>query len=294
MSSRLPIAFVAALALAGACRDKPRSTAADSSLATDLALAQSAAPTQTVFNDAPVSATQKQPLPEPKTNRPPAPRPSPRREAPPAPVPVARSPRQAPPERVATAPSPTPAPVASAPANAAGVIGAGSRIGMTTNGKVCANSLLVGDKVSATVSSGVTGSNGASIPPGATVVLEVASIDKADPIEQSRIAFRVRSVDVNGEARPTSGDVSSSGTLQRIGESGTSDRNKVIGGAVAGAVLGKIFGHSTKATVIGGAAGAAAGAAAASRSGAADACLPAGSSLSLTINRDIIATRSTI
>ncbi|MDB4917762.1 MAG: hypothetical protein JWM95_5406 [Gemmatimonadetes bacterium] len=278
-----------ALVLAGACKDKPAPATADSSLATDLAMAQRSAPAPTVFNDAPVNATAQQPRPEPRRDTSPAPRPTPRRNAPPVQAPVVRTPRQAPPEPVATAPTPVPAPATVAPAPAAGIIGAGSRVGMTTNAKVCANTLLVGDKLSASVSSGVTGSNGASIPPGATVVLEVASVDKGDPIESSRITFRVRSVDVNGQSQPATGDVANNTPLQRVGDTGTSDRNKVIGGAVAGAVLGKIFGKSTKATVIGGAAGAAAGAAAASRSAPADACLPAGSALSLTINRDIVA-----
>jgi hypothetical protein len=288
------LALIAVLALAGACKEKSQSSAlsTDSALAKDLALAQQPAPAPTVFNDAPVAATTKQPQPQPKRESPPAPRPTPRREAPPAPVSVMRTPRRAPPEPVATTPSPVPQQAPAAAGPAPGVIGAGSRVGMTTNAKVCANTLLVGDKLSATVSSGVTGSNGAAIPTGATVVLEVASVDKADPIESSHITFRVRSVDVNGESRPTSGDVSLNSGLQRVGDSGTSDRNKVIGGAVAGAVLGKIFGHSTKATVIGGAAGAAAGAAAASRSAPADACLPAGSALGLTINRDIVVARS--
>ena len=278
-------ALLGALVVAGACSDKSRAAAVpDSSLARDLALAQQVAPAQPQFNDTPIAETKPEPRPAPKKEAPPAPRPAPRRDAPPVQAPVARTPRQAPPQPVATAPSPAPA----APAPANGVIGSGSQIGMTTNTRVCAQSLLVGDKLSATVASAVVGSNGAAIPVGASVVLEVASVEKGDPIEQSRITFRVRSVDVNGQSQPASGDVTNNTPLQRIGESQSADRNKVIGGAVAGALLGKIFGKSTKATVIGGAAGAAAGAAAASRAAPADACLPAGSSLSLTVGRDIV------
>lgn len=282
-------ALAAVLVLAGACSDKSRQPAPDSALAKDLALAQQVAPAQPQFNDAPIAATKPEPVPVPKKEAPPAPRPTPRRDAPPTQAPVARAPQQTP-QPVATTPAPTPAPAAQAPVM--GVIGAGSHVGMTTNAKVCAQNLLVGDKLTATVASGVTGANGAAIPVGAAVVLEVASVDKADPIEQSRITFRVRSVDVNGQSQPATGDVANNTPLQRIGESQNADRNKVIGGAVAGAVLGKIFGKSTKATVIGGAAGAAAGAVAGSRSAPADACLPAGSSLSLTINRDILVAKS--
>ena len=159
---------------------------------------------------------------------------------------------------------------------------------MNTNAQVCTANLLVGDKFTATVSSGTVGTNGASIPPGATVVLEVASIDRSDPIEASRISFRVRTVDVNGEAQPVSGDVAVLASMDKVQSSSGNDRTKVIGGAVAGAILGRILGKSTKATVIGAAAGAAAGTVAARNSQTSEACLPQGSPLRLTITRDIV------
>ena len=65
---------------------------------------------------------------------------------------------------------------------------------MNTNARVCTAGLLVGDKFTATVSSGTVGSNGATIPAGSTVVREVASVDRSDPIESSRITFRVRNL----------------------------------------------------------------------------------------------------
>ena len=159
---------------------------------------------------------------------------------------------------------------------------------MNSNARVCTADLLVGDKFTATVSTGTVGSNGAAIPAGSTVVLEVASVDRSDPIESSRITFRVRSVDVNGEPQPVAGDVAVLAPMDKVQSSSGNDRNKVIGGAVAGAVLGKIFGRSTKATVIGAAAGAAAGTAAARNSQNSDACLPEGSPMRLTITRDIV------
>ena len=291
--SRRSFAVIASIALVAACRDKAPVANADSSLTKDLQLAQQVAPPQTVFNDAPVgaaaptsnAASAPNPGPQQARQDAPTPRPSHRRDAPPAPV--ARSPQPTPPQQVATAPAAMPA-----AAPAAGVIGSGSRVGMSTDTKVCAASLLVGDKLSATVSSGTVGTNGASIPAGATVVLEVASISKADPIEQSQIQFRVRAIDVNGQPVPATGDVSTPGSLQRVQTGGNNDKTKVIGGAVAGAVLGRIFGGSTKATVIGGAVGAGAGAVAANAGHSTDACLPAGSALSLTLTRDIVVART--
>ena len=290
-SRRTAILLVASL-LVASCREKPPAPV-DSALAQDLAMAQRGGPAgPSVFNDAPIGTAPTSPArgaptpkPEPPRASAPTPRPSPRRQQPPAPI--ARSPRPTPPQPVSTTPAqaPTPAP---SPAPAMGVIGSGARVGMNTNAKVCTANLLPGDKFTATVSSGITGTNGVSIPPGATVVLEVASVDRSDPIESSRISFRVRSVDINGEAQPVNGDVAVLGTMDRVQTAGGNDKAKVIGGAVAGALLGRILGHSTKSTVIGAAAGAAAGTVAARASQNSDACLPQGSPMRLTITRDIV------
>jgi hypothetical protein len=162
---------------------------------------------------------------------------------------------------------------------------------MTTNGRVCARAVLAGDKFTATVSTATIGTNGAVIPAGATVVLEVASVDRADPIENSQIHFHVRAIDVNGQPYPADGEIATLSPMETVRVSSGNDRTKVVGGAVAGAVLGKIFGRSTKATVIGAAAGAAAGTAAAKASQGSDACLPEGSSLRLTLSREIVVRR---
>jgi hypothetical protein len=274
---------VAALALMAGCRDKTPVVSADSSLTRDLELAQRTTPGPMVFNDAPAGA------PAPASAAPAAPKRSPEPPRARAPRPT-RTPRRAnPPAEVAQRPAPAPQPAAEAPqpSPAPGIIGAGSRVGMTTNGRVCAKNALVGDKFTATTSSATVGSNGAVIPAGATVVLEIASVDHADPIEASQIHFRVRAIDLDGVARPAEGEVATLGPMERVQSSSGNERTKVIGGAVAGAVLGQIFGHSTKATVIGAAAGAAAGTAAARAGQATDACLPNGSPLQLTLTRDL-------
>lgn len=293
--ARRSLAPLVALTLLAGCRDRTPAPAVDSSLAQDLALAQRPGSDPMVFNDAPVGANGPAATapaaptkrPEPPRVSAPRPRPAPRRESPPAPV--NRTPRQ--PAPSVEQPAPTPAPT---PAPAAGIIGAGSRIGMTTNARVCLATALAGDKYTATVSSTTVGSNGAVIPAGSTVVLEVASVDRADPIESSRIQFRVRAIDVNGEPEQVDGDVTTLASLEKVQTAGSNDRTKVIGGVVVGAVLGRIFGHSTKATVIGAAAGAAAGTAAARASRNTDACLPGGSSLQLTLSREIVVHRSAL
>lgn len=296
LSRSRTLTLLAGLALAAGCRKDAAPAGTDSSLAQDLALAQrNVAPM--VFNDAPIGGTAPagpaagapSPRPSPPRASAPRPQPTPRRDNPPASV--MRTTRPAPQQPVAQAPSPAPA---AAPAQAAGVIGAGSRVGMTINGKVCLASTLVGDKFTATVSAPTMGTNGAIIPAGATVVLEVAAVDRADPIDASHIQFSVRQIDVEGEPVAASGDVATLGSMQAVQVAGGNDRNKVIGGAVAGAVLGRILGKSTRATVIGGAAGAAAGTIAANRSRSSDACLPEGSPLRLTLSRDLVVRRGAI
>ena len=293
--ARRALTPAAALLLAVGCRDRAPAPAADSSLAQDLALAQRPGGGPVVFNDAPLGASAPAaPAPaaptrrnEPPTVSAPKPKPTPRRESPSAPV--ERTPRA--PAPTTTQPAPTPAP---APAPANGIIGAGAQVGMTTNAKVCAATALAGDKYTAVVTEPTVGSNGAVIPAGATVVIEVASVEHADPIESSRIQFRVRSLDVGGEPRAVDGTVATLGSLEKVQTASGNDKKKVIGGAVAGAVLGRIFGGSTKSTVIGAAAGAAAGTAAAHATRSTDACLPAGSALRLTLSREIIVPHSAL
>lgn len=294
--SRHLLALSASLALAAGCRDKAPATT-DSALAQDLALAQRSGVAPTEFNDAPSGGTSKAsraPTVAARNTAPsrgnlPWPRPSAQRNAPPAPV--ARAPQPSPPQPVASATAAAPAP-APAVEPAPGIIGTGTRLGMTTNARICTSALLPGDKLSATVTTGTVGSNGAAIPIGSTVVLEVASVDRVDPIESSRIDFRVRAIDVNGEPVPATGDVVTLEALEKVRASSGNDGKKVAGGAVAGAILGRIFGGSTKATVIGAAAGAAAGTVAAKNSQSTDACLPLGSQLRLTLSRDVVVRRS--
>jgi len=283
------------LTLLAACRERSSSdanAAADSAFAHDIALAQRQAPPQTVFNDAPIGGTTSAapapaaPAPKPEPPRARAPRPTPKREEPPAPV--RRAPRPTPPAPVATQPTPAPA---AKPASTAGVIGTGSRIGMTLNGRVCMLSALVGDKFTATVTNTTVGTNGATIRAGTTVVLEVSSVERADPVENSRIHFHVRAIDVNGESYPADGEIATLSTMETSRVSTGNDKTKVVGGAIAGAILGRVLGGGTKGTVIGAAAGAAAGTAAARRSQTSDACLPDGGSLQLTLSRDIVARR---
>jgi len=167
-------------------------------------------------------------------------------------------------------------------------IGAGAGIVMTSGGRVCTETNRPGDKIVATVDSPVAGSNGALIPAGSKVVLEIASVTPGD---QAQIQFRVRALYVNDSLYSLAGSVSPTTPLERVkvaNPDANADKKKVIGGAIAGAILGQIIGHNTKGTVIGAATGAAAGAVAAKAGEKYEACLPAGASLHMTLAQPIV------
>ena len=284
-------AIAAALLAAAACGDKAKSTAStDSALARDLALAgqQTAQPT---FQDTAVA-----PAPAMAAS-------APAREAP-APVrarvaerPEVRAPR---PAAQAPTPQPTPAPVQQAPiptvagpAPLHGEIGSGTSLALTSGAKVCTSTNLPGDKIVATVNEPVTGTNGAVIPAGSTVVLEVASINGGGTADSTAIVFRVKSLVVNDKMYTLAGNVSTGGQLEKSKVANTdpnADKKKVIGGAIAGAILGQMIGHNTKGTIIGAAAGAATGAAVSKSGEKWEGCLPAGAPLHLTLTGPLVMT----
>lgn len=266
------------LALALAACDRKESP--DAELTRDLQLAsqQQAAPQ---FQDVPLSE-----VPDPRAkNRAPAPIPRAKSAAParrPRPITVAASPRvrdrQPEPEE---AESP-------APARSRG-IRTGTSFGLSTQGQVCTSN-LPGDKIVAITTEPVSGEDGAYIPAGTSVVLEVTSVTPADGPGSAQISLRVRSVVLNGEPHGVEGNVAVLSELERgqVAQSGGSDKKKVIGGAIAGAVIGQVLGRDTRSTVIGAAAGAAAGTAAAAATRKYHACLPAGGSLRVTTSQPIV------
>jgi hypothetical protein len=281
-----------ALALSAACSDKEANSraAADSSLARDLSLANaqtSAAPqlrdTATAPAPAPASREQREDRPAPvrtHTAR------RPQIEQPPQQSHASPPPSVQPPPSM---PAPTPATIpAATPAPARGEIGSGSNFALTNGTKVCTSN-VPGDKIVATLNESVTGTNGAVIPSGSTVVLEVASTTPGENGADPKISLRVKSVVVNDKTYSVSGDVTPLAPLDKtkIADGGT-DKTKVVGGAIAGAILGQMIGHNTKGTLIGAAAGAATGAAVGHQNDQYAACLPAGAPLRLTLSSPIV------
>jgi hypothetical protein len=266
------------VALVACQRGEARKT--DSALAADLALAsqmQAARPVPQFQDSAPQVASA--PAPEPKQEQPrrtttridnaPRVRVTPRQ-------PVVTQP-------VAQAPQPEPVRQAPAPAQAAGPsIGAGAAFALNSQQRICASSNRPGDRFVATVSNSISGSNGASIPAGSSVVLEVASVTEGG------ISFTVNSVELNGRNYPLHGDVYSSGELEKVRLNPEADAKKVAGGAAVGALIGQLMKKNTKGTVIGAAAGAATGAVAAKMTAKYDSCLPVGAPMRLTLSSALL------
>jgi len=181
---------------------------------------------------------------------------------------------------------PAPAP---APAPRFRGFNAGTSFAAATTSPICTTN-LPGDKIVATLTESVRGEDGAVLPAGTTVVLEVASVTPGDTPQAAQITLRVRSIEINSESVGAEANVAILSELERrqVPRDKGSDRRKVVGGAVAGAVIGQIMGRDTRSTVIGAAAGAAAGTAAAMAGRKYDACLPAGSSVRITTSQQIV------
>ncbi|MBA3338405.1 MAG: hypothetical protein H0T54_01405 [Geodermatophilaceae bacterium] len=146
----------------------------------------------------------------------------------------------------------------------------------------------MGQTFSATVANSVTGSNGAVIPAGATVSLEVTQLKRSEnTTDKIVMEFAVRSVTFGGRSYPVSASVASADIDRVRNQPRDKDIQKVVGGAVVGAIAGQILGKNTKSTIIGAATGAAAGAGVAAGTANYEGCLADGGALSVTLNSPV-------
>lgn len=219
---------------------------------------------------APEAEFQAAAAPAPKPVRKPAPRPAPR----PAPAPVAAEPQP-----FAPVPS-VPAPAASA----TGMIASGLSLGTTLGARVCTNTHKVGDRVTATLASAVPGTNGASIPAGATVTLRVSESQRGENGKEGiRFAFEPVSVTFAGSTYAIDGSAVMT-QMETVRAQTTGDQaKKVVGGAVIGAIAGQILGKRAKTAAIGAAVGAAAGGVVAAGSADWNGCLAEGGTVTVTL-----------
>jgi len=301
--TRVRPSLLGLLILAAACDRSTRSASTDSLLSRDLTLAAAASPapslpmlgdTATSSASLPAAAPVEAPAPRAAI---PTPRPRPTRAAERAPVPAPVTPAPAPTDAPATTAPQTPAPVPSGAGvgsgnestlNAGagrGAIGSGTGLVGRTNAEICSLANRPGDRLIATLSSDVLSTDGARLPAGTPILVEMTA-----PSVPGEFAFRVKAVQVDGVLIPIDGAVQVEGatTERRVSKGG--DKGKVIGGAIAGAILGRVLGGGTKGTVIGAAGGAAAGTIAASRNSVTEKCLPAGATLTVTLSAPLVLT----
>lgn len=294
-----PVLLTVTLALA-ACKqgDRPEDALAqDTSLAHDLQLANADTMSQPQLKDIPatVEPAQNPVVTTPKISQ---------RQTPSEILTPSRNPR-----RVATTPKSTPQPVEDAPVTTPngntvtenttgsergiGTIASGSEISLYSGQRVCTNNYAVGDRFTASVAESVQGSNGVSIPAGATAVIELTSLKRSENANDNiEMEFVVRSIAFNGKTYPVNSTVTSAQVEKVRNGDASNDARKVATGAVIGAIAGQIFGHKTKSTVIGAATGAAAGAVVAGATGKYDGCVPNGGRISLKLNQAMVVQQS--
>jgi YmgG-like glycine-zipper protein len=261
-----PLALSMALAI-GACADRGNRSdtalATDTALNRDLALAGRDTAAQPQLRDVP-SGTATTPAPRATTPR--------------ATTPRATTPAPKPTTPTKTASGNTVTTGNTGGGGTVGSIAAGTTINLTSNERVCTNTHKAGDKFTATVTSPVTGSNGAVIPAGSTAVVTITSSKRSENANDPVVfTFNVNSINVGGRAYPVTADVTSA----KVDEVSASSKNaqKIAIGAAVGAVAGQILGKNTKGTIIGAATGAAAGTAVAMATSNKDGCIPQGGSI---------------
>jgi hypothetical protein len=311
--TRSSVAFVLAAATitAAACGDNRRTEAAlsqDTALARDLSLAQAAdSARQPQLQDVPASTPPVAPpvTPAPAPEPAPAPAPAPRATTPRPTTTASRStaaPRTT--RRETPRPAPRPAPVATAAGGTSpaaergeraaadrgeraaaerggvGTIPSGATLSLASNRKVCTNTNQVGDRFTASLNEAVTGTNGATIPAGATATVELTELDRSENAnDKIKMSFRVVSVSYGGRSYAVDATTESADVSRVRNQPSAKDRQKVIGGAIAGAIAGRILGGGTKGTVIGAAGGAAAGAGVAAATANYEGCLNEGAAM---------------
>ena len=179
----------------------------------------------------------------------------------------------------------TKAPASSGAGSNVGTIPAGTQLALRSNSEVCTNTNKVGDKFTATLNEAVVGSNGATIPAGATVTLTVTRLDRSENVNDPiRMEFAVNSVSFGGKQYALDASVSSAAVDRVRNQPKSADAKKVLGGAAVGAIAGQVLGKNTKGTVIGAAAGAAAGAATAAATANYEGCVRAGGNIVVTLS----------
>jgi hypothetical protein len=274
LGAPLALSTVLAFAACSVSEKKADTTlATDTALNKDLALAGRDTTVQPALKDVPATPAAVAPPPPPMRTTTTKPKPAPAKPSTPAPTT----------STTATGNTVTKNPTGSANSSAGGSVGtiaSGTSLTLRSNARVCTNTYTPGQTFTATVANAVSGSNGATIPAGATVSLEVTTLKRSEnATDKIVMEFAVRSVSFGGRTYPVSATVADAQIDRVRNQPKDKDVQKVVGGAIVGAIAGQILGKSTKSTIIGAGAGAAAGAGVAAGTANYEGCVPDGGNI---------------
>jgi len=285
-----PLALTCAL-LAGACKTDTNKTsdslAQDTTLNRDLQMANRDTTAQPTLNDVPAASSTPAPATATPSPRPSTSRPSTSTSRPSTSRPSSSTTTPAPsrPSNVTASGNTETKGTGASTGGAVGTIAAGTTINLTSNQRVCTNTNKVGDTFTATVAEGVTGSNGVSIPAGATATVRVTQLKRSENANDNVVVgLDVTSVTYGGHTYSLDANTVTAKVDKVRNQPKGKDVQKVLGGAAVGAVLGQAIGKNTKGTVIGAAAGAAAGTAAAAATANYEGCIPSGGNIQIKLN----------
>ena len=168
-----------------------------------------------------------------------------------------------------------------------GVIAGGVTMNASVGARICTNTHRVGDRVTAILGNTITGSNGATIPAGASVTLRVTESQRGENGKEGvRLTFEPVSVSFGDASYAITGSVDAPG-VEKVRAQTTGDQaKKVAAGAAVGALAGRLFGKKNS-TVVGAAVGAAAGGAIAAGTADWNGCLGEGGRVSVTLSGPI-------
>jgi hypothetical protein len=271
--SRSMLAAFTLLAVAACGGGDKKEVASADSLSRDLQLAP--VDSTAALNDRP-SADTAAATPVAPTPKPAAPKPKPK----PAPKPAA------------PAPSAAPAPAAPAPAPAG--LAAGTTFSASTDTEIRSHKNKVGDEILATVASDVKDASGhVVIPAGSKVTLQVTAIKESENKGDTTgtLTLKPTAISINGASQPLPASISGVKTTLQGRGTNAGDIAKVGAGTGIGAIVGRVIGGSTKGAVIGGVIGGAVGAQRAVETKDRDVVVPAGTTVTLTLDDRMTAGR---
>lgn len=213
-------------------------------------------------------------------------------EAAPAPAPRKVVPKKAAPPAAPTTivrdlpPSPTPSPAPVAPAGVAmGTVAPGTSFNVFPTSRICTNTHKVGDRFTATLHETVSGSDGATIPAGSSVVLRVLESSRSQNSKDNiKLTYDVVAVKVGEDSYTAAAAVLTPAPIEKVrAQSTATQAGKVGAGAAIGAIAGQILGKNTRSTVIGAVIGGAAGGAVAAGTADYDGCVPVDASITVSL-----------